>query len=96
MTGNFKVDLLDSYLNQPGTSYEELLEIIQGMMNGSAINLNEMMPVFKGIVLKCVTVVIGYEPFEFICYKSDDLYGKVPQVNELILNLKGDKENENN
>lgn len=96
MTGNFKVDLLDSYLNQPGISYEELMTIIQEFLNGNQANFGKMMPVFKGLVLKCVTVVIGYEPFEFICYKSDDLYGKVPQVSELILNLKGDKENENN
>ena len=94
MTGNFKVDLLDSYLNQPGTSYEELMSILQEFLNGSATNFAQMMPVFKGLVLKCVTVVIGYEPFEFICYKSDDLYGQVPKVNDLILNLKGDKDNE--
>ena len=96
MTGNFEVDLLDSYLNQPGTSFDELMSILQDFMSGKQTNLAQMMPVFKGLVLKCVTVVIGYEPFEFICYKSDDLYGKSPQVSELILNLKGDKENENN
>ncbi len=96
MTGNFQVDLLDSYLNQPGTSYDELMKIVQEFLNGDATSLGKMMPVFKGIVLKCVTVVIGYEPFEFICYKSDDLYGQVPQIKDLILNLKGDKENENN
>lgn len=95
-TGNFEVDLLDSYLNQPGTTYEELMTILEQFLSGDQSNITQMMPVFKGLVLKCVTVVIGYEPFEFICYKSDDLYGKVPQVNELILNLKGDKENENN
>ena len=94
MTGNFEVDLLDSYLNQPGTTYDELMAIVQDIMNGNNSGINQMMPVFKGLVLKCVTVVIGYEPFEFICYKSDDLYGKAPQVNELILNLKGDKGNE--
>lgn len=93
MTGNFKVDLLDSYLNQPGATIDELLEILQ---SEDSANFQKLMPVFKGLVLKCVTVVIGYEPFEFICYKSDDLYGKAPQVSELILNLKGDKENENN
>lgn len=96
MTGNFEVDLLDSYLNQPGTTFEELSTILQDIMSGKQTNLAQMMPVFKGLVLKCVTVVIGYEPFEFICYKSDDLFGKVPQASELILNLKGDKENENN
>ena len=96
MTGNFKVDLLDSYLNQPGTSYDELMTIVNDMLNGKDVNIGELMPVFKGLVLKCVTVVIGYEPFEFICYKSDDLYGQVPQYSDLIYNLKGDKENENN
>ena len=93
MTGNFEVDLLDSYLNQPGATMEELMKILETL---DTANLQKLMPVFKGLVLKCVTVVIGYEPFEFICYKSDDLYGKSPQASELILNLKGDKENENN
>jgi hypothetical protein len=96
MTGNFEVDLLDSYLNQPGTTMDELMTIVQELLNGNQANFGKMMPVFKGLVLKCVTVVIGYEPFEFICYKSDDLYGKVPQASELIFNLKGDKENEKN
>lgn len=93
MTGNFKVDLLDSYLNQPGATIDELLEILE---SEDSANFQKLMPVFKGLVLKCVTVVIGYEPFEFICYKSDDLYGQVPQYYDLIYNLKGDKENENN
>ena len=93
MTGNFEVDLLDSYLNQPGATMEELMKILETL---DTANLQKLMPVFKGLILKCVTVVIGYEPFEFICYKSDDLYGKTPQASELILNLKGDKENENN
>ena len=96
MTGNFEVDLLDSYLNQPGTTMDELMSIMQEVLNGNQANFGKMMPVFKGLVLKCVTVVIGYEPFEFICYKSDDLYGQVPQYSDLIYNLKGDKENENN
>lgn len=96
MTGNFEVDLLDSYLNQPGTSYEELMKILEDFLSGNQANFGKMMPVFKGLVLKCVTVVIGYEPFEFMCYKDDDLYGLVPQGTDLMLSTKGDKENENN
>lgn len=96
MTGNFKVDLLDSYLSQPGISVEELFKILDQFSSGDTAGIQQLKPVLRGIVLKCVTVVIGYEPFEFICYKSDDLYGQVPQIKDLILNLKGDKENENN
>lgn len=96
MTGNFQVDLLDSYLNQPGTTYEELMEIVDDFLNGEGTKIGSMVPVIKGVILKCVTVVIGYEPFEFICYKSDDLYGLAPQVEELTQNIEGDKNNENN
>ena len=83
-------------MNQPGTTYEELMEIVDDFLNGEGTKIGSMVPVIKGVILKCVTVVIGYEPFEFICYKSDDLYGLAPQVEELTQNIEGDKNNENN
>lgn len=46
----------------------------------------------QNMMLKSVTVVTGYEPFKFVCMKGNGyLYGKTPQVSELIENAKGGK-----
>lgn len=45
----------------------------------------------KGMLLKCVTIVTGYEPFEFICMDSSGyLYGEHASVNQLKENVKGE------
>lgn len=44
----------------------------------------------KNIMLKCVTVVTGFEPFKFICLKGNGyLYNETPKVQDLIDNAKG-------
>ena len=44
----------------------------------------------KDIMLKCVTIVSGYEPFKFVCVKGNGyLYGDTPKVADLIANAKG-------
>ena len=93
MSDNIKIDLLDRYLDMEGMDIDEILELIQNNQLNQAI-----IPLIKNVMLKCVTIVIGYEPFEFICYKSDDLLNsKGPQIEDLILNTKGvDKNEENN
>ena len=93
MTSPLEIDLLDRYLDMEGIDFEEIMNMIQnGQLNQAII------PLIKNVMLKCVTIVIGYEPFEFICYKSDDLLNsKGPQIEDLILNTKGvDKNEENN
>ncbi len=45
----------------------------------------------KNVLLKCVTIVTGYEPFEFICMDSSGyLYGEHASVNQLRENVKGE------
>ena len=45
----------------------------------------------RSLMLKCVTVVTGYEPFKFVCYKGNGyLYGEAPKVADLIVNAKGE------
>ena len=93
MSGALEIDLLDRYLDMEGIDFEEIMD----MINNNQLN-QAIIPLIKNVMLKCVTIVIGYEPFEFICYKSDDLLNsKGPQIEDLILNTKGvDKNEENN
>lgn len=43
----------------------------------------------KNIMLKCVTVVTGFEPFKFVCLKGNGyLYNETPKVQDLIDNAK--------
>lgn len=43
-----------------------------------------------GVMLKCVTIVSGFEPFKFVCVKGNGyLYGETPKVSDLIANAKG-------
>ncbi len=91
LTNEVNIDLLDNYLNMEGINFDEIMDMIS---NG---NLNQaIVPLIKNVMLKCVTVVIGYEPFRFIYYNSNDLYDKTPQVSDLILNSKGGSFNEEN
>ena len=89
MTNNIEINLLDNYLQLAGidlTDGNALNKLIEDVMNG---NMSAVMPIIKGVLYKCVTVVIGYEPFEFVCYKNNGyLYGETPKVEELILNTK--------
>lgn len=46
---------------------------------------------YINIMLKSVTVVVGFEPFEFICVKNDGyLFGEAPNLNDLVNNAKGE------
>lgn len=48
--------------------------------------------VLKNMMLKSVTVVIGFEPFKFICMDNTGyLYGETPNLSDLIENAKGEK-----
>ena len=39
-------------------------------------------------MVKCVTVVTGFEPFEFVCVNGNYLYGQTPNASDLIANAK--------
>ena len=45
--------------------------------------------VLKNVVLRCVTVVTGFEPFKFVCMKNHELFGNTPNIQDLIKNAKG-------
>lgn len=54
-------------------------------------NGGDMMSMMKDVMLKCVTIVTGYEPFKFVCIKGNGyLYGETPKVSDLIANAKGE------
>ena len=43
----------------------------------------------KDVMMKCVTIVVGFEPFEFVCVNNTGyLYGETPNVSDLIANAK--------
>lgn len=51
----------------------------------------DLMSMAKDVMLKCVTVVSGFEPFEFIILKGNGyLYDESPSVLDLINNAKGE------
>lgn len=70
---------------------------------GNAISINfldhyltpssgeDLMAMVKDVMLKCVTVVTGFEPFKFVCMNGNGyLYGENPSVLDLINNAKGE------
>ena len=51
---------------------------------------DDVMSMMRDVMLKCVTIVSGFEPFKFVCVKGDGyLYGETPKVSDLIANAKG-------
>lgn len=49
----------------------------------------DLMSQLKDIMLKCVTIVTGFEPFKFVFIKGNGyLYGETPNVENLINNAK--------
>lgn len=76
------VDFLDKYLSLKGIDINN-------------VDLNQLdLTVIKNIMLKCVTIVTGYEPFKFISVnKQGYLFDGVPlapQALELIKNAQGE------
>ena len=51
----------------------------------------DIMSLMKDVMLRCVTIVAGFEPFKFVCVKGEGyLYGETPKVSDLIANAKGE------
>ena len=71
-----QIDFLDNYIG----------------LGGESGDINDMSTSgLRSLMLKCVTVVTGYEPFKFVCYKGNGyLYGEAPKVADLIVNAKGE------
>lgn len=48
------------------------------------------MAMMRDVMVKCVTVVTGFEPFKFACCEANGyLFGETPNVTDLIANAKG-------
>lgn len=76
------VDLLDKYLSLKGIDLDN-------------IDLDKLdIAVIKNVMLKCVTIVTGYEPFKFISVNKQgylfDEGPRAPQALELIKNAQGE------
>ena len=67
-----EVDLLDSYLTLKNNSGQS----------------NDLLDSVKGIVLKTVPTVMGYEPFKFNFVTDGYLYGQSPTATDLVNNAK--------
>lgn len=58
-------------------------EYLLDKYKSSGSNYIQMM---KNILLKCVTIVTGFNPFSFVCGRDGYLYNQTPQVSTLINN----------
>lgn len=74
--------------------YEQIANIIDVDFLKNYLSLqnsDNQLVLIKNMMLKAVTIVTGYEPFKFICYKGNGyLFGESPRVSELIKNAKGE------
>ena len=62
------------------------MNLLDQYLNLSADN---KLALVKNAMLKSVTIVTGYEPFQFVCMDSSGyLFNETPQVSELIENAK--------
>lgn len=68
-TKQLELKFLDEYLQDSYTSEE------------GSLNLNRSL--LKTVLLKCVTIVTGFNPFKLICGKKGYLFNMKPQVTEL-------------
>lgn len=76
-----EIDTLDMKKN---LSNKITIDLLDRYLNYKATSLS-------GMMLKCVTIVTGYEPFEFICMDSSGyLFGEHASVSELRKNAKGE------
>lgn len=86
-----KVDIttaeLEMHLNS--TIEIDLLDIYLDLDSGEGL-----VEVLKNMMVKAVSVTIGFEPFKFVCIKEGSdgyLYGETPKVSDLIQNnIKGE------
>ncbi|MBO7304659.1 MAG: hypothetical protein J6V09_05495 [Clostridia bacterium] len=65
----------------------DLLDTYINMRNHDS---NDIIALLRGLVLKTVPTVTGFEPFEFHFVKDGYLYGETPKIADLIENAKGE------
>ena len=57
-------------------------------LQSNVTDTSNIMSIMRDVMVKCVTVVTGFEPFEFVCVKGNYLYGETPNASDLIANAK--------
>ena len=66
------------------------IDLIDTYLNLKGGDSNELIGLVRGLVLKTVPAVAGFEPFKFHFVKDGYLYGEAPRVADLIENAKGE------
>lgn len=83
---NMSVVNVDTLEMKESLSAEIYVDLLDEYLD---LKSNNTYGTLKNAMMKCVTIVTGFEPFKFIC--TDDsgyLFGQTPQVSELVENAK--------
>lgn len=66
------------------------VDLLDTYLNLKGTDSTDLLSRMKGLVLKTVPAVTGFEPFEFNFVRDGYLYGEAPKVSDLIENAKGE------
>ena len=85
---NLSVVNIESYDEKENLNEVININFLDHYMTPSSTD--DIMSMMRDVMLKCVTIVSGFEPFKFVCIKGNGyLYGETPKVSDLIANAKG-------
>jgi len=76
--------------NSSSYSGELEIDLMESYLNLSGSSDSSNLSKMKGLVLKTVITVTGFEPFQFRFIRGGYLYGETPKVTELVANAKGE------
>ena len=79
---------LDEGENHLGKDLEVNLVNYYLNMKSSSSGSGDLVQTMKGLILKTVTSVSGFEPFKFVLVKDGYLFGETPNLKDLIVNAK--------
>ena len=65
------------------------VDLLDNYLNLTGSSSSDLIETLKGLVLKTVPSVMGFEPFKFNFVKDGYLYGETPKITDLIENAKG-------
>lgn len=85
---NLSTVQFDHYLGEKYFASPITIDLLDAYL--TLASSDDMIATLKNMMLKAVTVVTGYEPFQFICLdNSGYLFGETPNLSILIENAKG-------
>jgi hypothetical protein len=93
---NLSTVTYNGYIYEDSLAKELLVNLLENYLDlASSSSSSSMMSYMKTIMLKAVTVVIGFKPFRFTLVKNNSTlfnltYNKAPNVSTLITNAKGE------